>query len=159
MHLSDGVQKYLMQHWTGNFCKPGIFKWTLLSNLRMWSGDCCSCFDSAKGQLCWYYLRVLSYWLPFWNTLQDLFWRKYFTINGGTIAISRLIFTDMYVWNFPSTGDSHVHSLWMWFIQSFTKESPWSLTFWGCAAQRLSWRFLLLTVVLLLLQFWSLTSD
>ena len=34
----------------GNFCKPGIFKWTVLSNLRMWSGDCCSCFDSAKGQ-------------------------------------------------------------------------------------------------------------
>ena len=29
--------------------------------------------------------------------LPDLFWKKCFTINGGTIAISRLIFTDIYV--------------------------------------------------------------
>ena len=38
MHLLDLVHRSILcSIGPGNFCKPGIFKWTLLSNLRMWS--------------------------------------------------------------------------------------------------------------------------
>ena len=34
----------------GIFVNRGFLNGPYCPNLRMWSGDCCSCFDSAKGQ-------------------------------------------------------------------------------------------------------------
>lgn len=70
----------------GNFCKPGIFKWTVLSNLRMWSGDCCSCFDSAKGQpadiICGFFLltSILEYITGF--ILEKVFHNKWWDYSN-----------------------------------------------------------------------------
>ena len=119
----------------GNFCKPGIFKWTLLSNLRMWSGDCCSCFDSAKGQpadiICGFFVTDfhfgIHYRIYFGKSVsQQVVGLQQQAIQSAWICvfeIFHLLGTCMYI-HYGCDSSDH--------LQGHHHDSSHS---WGCAAQ------------------------